>query len=405
MQTNLYIPTTITVGFQERSDTFTGKLGYVIYTDQKGVLRKEASWNGWRDNKIKPVTFDNVPQPGFTLNKGVKRDGYWGSGRSVIRVWDPRDFEFEISIDNLIGILMHADVSKRDITEPCVFAWYGTELVLIPTNSYEYQQSVLHTEKQHKKFSSRDLVVGYTYTVRREQEDVVYLGLLDQYEVKTINEDGDSRSYGLIRGVGHTKKTKKGHVFINPVSKTVYVKDPAAYISNVEVEEVHEDYANLVDEYYKRSESQPIVGITVQPNDDSTAYKNRSQWAALSDTEFVKIRISDSWGWKKEEVSVETFARYNPITKNVDMSHGGYVSRSYYYGQTINPRPLDGLTPNMEQVVELIATIKSRMALASEQAKENTSVIDIASVVGRSLEMGTLQFKLADGKISNNWSF
>lgn len=43
MKSNIFIPKKIKVGFQERSDTFTKKLAYVIYYDQKGKLRKEKN--------------------------------------------------------------------------------------------------------------------------------------------------------------------------------------------------------------------------------------------------------------------------------------------------------------------------------------------------------------------------
>ena len=98
--TKLNIPKTITVGYQNRSDTFTKKLAYIIYTDAKGVLRKEASWNSWRDKKIDSETFDNTPQSDFVLNKHV--GGYksgWNHRNSYCRVYDPRGFEFEISIE------------------------------------------------------------------------------------------------------------------------------------------------------------------------------------------------------------------------------------------------------------------------------------------------------------------
>lgn len=42
----IFIPTKCKVGFQERTDTYTKKLGYVIYNDGK-VWRKEKSWLGW----------------------------------------------------------------------------------------------------------------------------------------------------------------------------------------------------------------------------------------------------------------------------------------------------------------------------------------------------------------------
>ena len=70
----LNIPDKIKVGFQKRSDTYTGKLSYITYINKKGKLAKETSWEGWRDEKITPLEFDNVPTEGFVLNK--KAGGY-----------------------------------------------------------------------------------------------------------------------------------------------------------------------------------------------------------------------------------------------------------------------------------------------------------------------------------------
>ena len=67
----LFIPEKIKVGFQKRGDTYTGNLAYVIYYDQKGKLRKETSWESWRDKKIQSEEFTNEPTEGFVLNKGV----------------------------------------------------------------------------------------------------------------------------------------------------------------------------------------------------------------------------------------------------------------------------------------------------------------------------------------------
>src|SRR5574343_653436 len=136
MKNNLYIPKKLKIGFQNRQDTFTGKLAYIIYYDNEGVLRKEKSWNNWIDKKIEVLEIDNTPISGFVINKDIRRSTYyWGSGRTIIRVHDPRNFEFEITPDNLIGILSHSDVTKCDIQEACIFAWSGTELVLLPVNS------------------------------------------------------------------------------------------------------------------------------------------------------------------------------------------------------------------------------------------------------------------------------
>ena len=41
MKANIFIPKKINVGFQNRDDTYTGKLAYVIYYDEKGNYEKK----------------------------------------------------------------------------------------------------------------------------------------------------------------------------------------------------------------------------------------------------------------------------------------------------------------------------------------------------------------------------
>ena len=105
---SIYIPEKIKVGYQNRNDTYTKKLAYVIYYDEKGKLRKETSWNSWRDEKIEPDDFDNEPTRGFVLNKKVGGDRYgWNPRQTYTRVYDPRGFEFEIC-------LLYTSPSPRD---------------------------------------------------------------------------------------------------------------------------------------------------------------------------------------------------------------------------------------------------------------------------------------------------
>ena len=106
MTDKLFIPKTISVGYQKRSDTYSDLLGYVIYTDDKGVLRKEGSWQSWRDSNIDPKVFNNEPTEGFILNKGIGGGGRgWDSRQSKIRIYDPRGHEIEITVANLLFIL------------------------------------------------------------------------------------------------------------------------------------------------------------------------------------------------------------------------------------------------------------------------------------------------------------
>ncbi len=186
MRDNLIIPEDIIVGLQNRRDSLTEKLGFVTFNDGK-IIRQEKTWNSWRDQKQEPLNFKNEPTSGFILNKGVKRYGYYGSGSSKIRVYDPRGFEFEISVDNLMFVLMHSDVSKQDIQEKCIYAWQGKNIVLLPINSEEYQESIKYTNKRDKKISAKELVIGHTYSHKKEKNNFVYIGRYDYYYVDKYN--------------------------------------------------------------------------------------------------------------------------------------------------------------------------------------------------------------------------
>ncbi len=281
MQTNLYIPDQIHVGFQKREDTFTGKLGYVTFQDKKGILRQEKSWEGWRHSSIEPLTFDNVPSR-FVLNKGVQRHGHFGSGRSVIRVYDNRDFEFEISIDNLIGILMHSDVSKRDIIEECVFAWEGKNLVLLPINSEEYRTSIEFTQKQEKSFSSKNLIKGHVYEQKNNDEQLIYIGYDHFYD---YNDYSHQQKY-----------MGKKHIFYNLDNQT-FVVPSIQQLAQVVLSEVHQFFAELISKFYSSIHAYEMKQLMIQHNPKYKAYTNhryhfmKPYYLKKNDSEFYEFHV------------------------------------------------------------------------------------------------------------------
>lgn len=262
----LYIPKKIKVGFIKRDDTFTGYLAYIIYYDEKNILRQESSWNNWRNHNIPAVEFDNIPQSGFIFNKGVTRSGHWGSGRSVIRVHDPREFEFEIKVDNLMGILMHSDVSKRDIMEDCIFAWHGKNLILLPVNSEDYQQSVIYTNKQSNKISTKELIAGHTYQQKKSNIPLIYIGYYNWFDFEHFYSNS-SDSYSSRRSIQEHQNKGKKHIFFNGnsfVYKTV--NDLSSVLNTTPVD----NYAFLVDSFFQTINSQKIIGIKFTYKENET---------------------------------------------------------------------------------------------------------------------------------------
>lgn len=207
MAQQLFIPDRINVGFQNRKDTYTGKLAYVIYFDQKGVLRKEASWKSWRDKSIDPIEYPNEPTEGFVLNKkvGGTKGHCWEQRNTYVRVYDPRGFEFEISIPNLLFILSECDCSRgKGLEGKFVYAWDGTDLVLLPETSADYYTSKAHTDLLAQKVKAKELVLGGTY-LTKDLRSLTYLGRFEHYEPQKVNyrgkiEGGMTRPYVFWTG-------------------------------------------------------------------------------------------------------------------------------------------------------------------------------------------------------------
>lgn len=250
MSSNIFVAPKIKVGFQNRSGTFTGQLAYIIYYDQKGKLRKETSWESWRDKKIAPQEFENTPMEGFTINKDIKRyNGEWfSSTRTMVRIHDPRGFEFEVTTENLIAILMHTDCLRRGLIGQFVYAWAGPELVLLPTNSEEYQNAVKYTTGLSKKVSAKSLVPGISYATKRDS-DVIYLGRFNWFEYP---------GRGWYNNTG-TQKHLKVHVFTNDDGKIFFYKKSADFLMEPNNDVPVANYAELVEKFNKKVYSKKIA--------------------------------------------------------------------------------------------------------------------------------------------------
>lgn len=192
MKTTIFLPEKIKVGFQNRSDTYTGKLAYVIYYDQKGKLRKETSWNSWRDNDIESQEYKNEPISGFVLNKKV--GDYvcdWNHRQAYVRVYDPRNFEFEITIENLLYILENANSIKgKGLEGDFIYGWDGKDLILIPTESPDYKEISEYSSivTNNNFIKAKNLKIGAVYSTKNNTP-MTYMGKYDCYEYGHKHDD------------------------------------------------------------------------------------------------------------------------------------------------------------------------------------------------------------------------
>jgi hypothetical protein len=314
LKTNIFIPKTIRVGFQERSDTYTQKLAYVIYIDEKGKLRKEASWNSWRDKKIDPIDYPNEPTSGFVLNK--KAGGYstgWNHRQTYVRVYDPRNFEFEISIPNLLYILENTNSIKgKGLEGEFVYGWDGSELVLIPTSSPDYIEISQFNKILHEKtyIKAKDLILGATYKTKHNEE-WIYLGRFDYYG---FNSESQGKRYFFY------SKTKKYYPF-------EVIKSLGDKIISVVSEDCAENYAELIE----KLESQTIYSPYDESKDEYLPYDYNS---------FVNRINSGYWGvsfYSAERGYEEIQVRKNyPGNSNEDLYNViAYNPSTYWNRETV----------------------------------------------------------------------
>lgn len=291
MRDKLNIPKKINVGFQNRADTYTGKLAYVVYTDAKGVLRKEASWSSWRDKKIDPQEFDNAPTSGFVLNKKVgDYSGGWHGRRAAIRIYDPRNFEFEIKVDNLLFILEETSAIKgKGLEGDFVYAWDGADLVLLPASSQEYKNSMEFTELQTKKITKTDIKEGCLYR-NKDNEQVMYLGRYDWYELTS-----SYGRYSSYKCMSHAKH----HIFVSVDGKSTYwTQDGFTKLAARLSEEPSPLFAEEFEKFKKSNHGAKPVKL-VSKVDGFTRPSNQTyfdHYTYLKEKDqYFPVRITHSW--------------------------------------------------------------------------------------------------------------
>jgi len=255
MKTNIFIPKKIKVGFQERDDTYTKKLAYVIYYDQKGKLRKETSWQSWRDKEIEPVEFDNIPTSGFVLNKKVgDYSSGWDHRQAYCRVYDERNFEFEITIENLLYILENSNSIKgKGLEGLFVYGWDGKDLILMPTESPDYKEISQYNEIIHSNnyIKAKDLIIGATYRTK-SNEEWIYMGRFDYHTTKSERVYKDSSNYRNYDWIYTNVNKGKYHYFARECEgwrgfETLVLKSLGErFIETVSIDCV-ENYADLFD--------------------------------------------------------------------------------------------------------------------------------------------------------------
>jgi hypothetical protein len=315
---NLYIPKTLKVGYQERDGTYTGKLAFIVYIDDKGKLRKETSWRNWCKHFLDDCA--NVPTEGFVLNKGVggqRQSWGWNARNEYIRVYDPRGWEFEISVANLLYILQECTSTKgKGLEGEFVYSWDGKELVLLPVDTYEYEQSSNFTKDQAKKVTKVDMEEGRQYRFK-DGKVATYLGRHACTEERNITLKLNLKKHHVFKFV----KEKESEWGYNYTLQKGFTK-------LAEVLEKDEGYADKLETFLKGTMCNPIVDYkwveTFPPErfDYWNSAKGRAFWKESKDSESI---------YMSRFVTHKSYRKALPISVTQDLNSVFDLCTNYRY--------------------------------------------------------------------------
>lgn len=374
MKSTIKIPNKIKVGFQNRDGTYTGKLAYIIYYDEKGKIRKEASWNSWRNEEIEALELTNDPLEGFVLNK--KAGGYstgWNHRQTYVRVYDPRGFEFEVDVPNLLYILENTNSIKgKGLEGKFIYGWDGKDLVLLPTESPDYVELKQYNDlvKKNKSFKGKDMITGATYLTKKNRE-VIYMGRFDSHgynktrkEYFFYNRKAEAE-WNWVNGKRIVTKFGRfesyvalGKNIIDVISE-LCVEDCAEIFDKLEYDENYNPYDPSKDEYHYHTLESFTRYIMNNKPDKTRCYSNYSFIYYCKDnkmetkhsgfdckfyydenkfiwSEFENIKDERSWyrnnrKYVEREVTIEEFFNQNKPQWKKEYLKDGKLRRILYY--------------------------------------------------------------------------
>ena len=324
ISTTIYVPKKIKVGFNNRSDTYTGKLAYVIYYDEKGKLRKEKSWESWRNVDIDPEEHDNEPTSGFVLNKKVgDYSGSWGNHRQAYcRIYDPRGFEFEITINNLLFILEHCTCCPgKGLEGDFVYGWDGTDLVLLPTDSPDYTEIEEYSKSlnNRRKFKGKDLIIGATYLTNKNRK-WIYMGRFDSYTRMWRAIDDEYVGYGRWKHRYENDGKRYWFIDVEQTKEDCPNFERIKTIGDKIISVVSEDCDQRYSEYYEKMECTEEFSPIDFTKDTPATYEYE---VFKKDAESIVKQYNEhhiSYGWKCSSKSYYNAAYSN--NKDVHLCYG-----------------------------------------------------------------------------------
>lgn len=262
----------LVVGYHENFNLDIDKapLAFLTYDTHDAASKKRIDTvKNWYGSE-KMCNLDNPPLSGFTFVDVVSR---YRTKNKLMRVFDPRGFIVEVSIDILLEIMQSATIKNGVIQEKCFWARKGTENILIPENTPLHEQYLSETVyAKAANISTKKLKVGGLY-INKDGKKYFYLGKL----VLKVDEENTS-STAFTKYSDLVKNKYEFYVFAN---------------LSINAENVDTNYL--------------VVQHPTMKEEDTTQFKNEiySQIEKTYNTYEIarQINLRNMWlAWREEQV-------------------------------------------------------------------------------------------------------
>lgn len=260
------------INTDEVSLSYVNQKGTEFCIDEKYIHKKEI--------------IKNIPQKGFSINKNTYSEADYKSYVDGVTIFDPRGFEFSISIGNFLHLVRNNVIDHGEIVAECILSWSvkGT-LVLLTTNSVGYKEALEYTQKQHLKFDAEDLKKGLTYFTKNSKDPIVYLGRFkfNNPDKFTYIEKEMGFSFNPSKQLRHVFYNRKSNKFIN----IMIGKNIAGILDNetcIDINEILEQFKNSVE-----NKSFKKISFEKATNSNFNEIDNKNKFMVIKKDNFILL--------------------------------------------------------------------------------------------------------------------
>lgn len=279
----------------ERKDITVAPLAFLVpYEDNAAGRKRCETVNDWANNTPyylktkKPLTaenriIDNVAKSGFKVVDVASRDM---TSNKFARIFDPDGFELEISIGNLIDLMLYTVVDHGVIEGELIWARDGAHNRLIPVDSDLYRNAL--QEGQVLNVTVGDIIIG------NHGHEFIYLGTgyvqpvaLCGDEVVTPAPVNNRRRYGCNGWVDPFMYGRNNDIYAipNPTQVTTEKSDQLVHVYVRNNNEMGRDGRLVTRKQPMKATA--VIGKPDRKFNENTVYESESYHCYTASGEFI----------------------------------------------------------------------------------------------------------------------